>query len=1196
MVWLIVAMMLLNTSLSARTFYVSSSYTGSTSNGALSTPWKSLANVQSNMSLIMPGDTVAFKCGDVFTGTLTISRSGTAAAPITFSAYGTGNLPKFTGTGAVIENLIYTYGRSYLTFNRIEISDTSLSPTDRTQPSKIRRAFNFDGPSTNNIIKNCKISLVGVGAYFATGSSYCKIDSCEIFNLRLVVNTPTTVNNNDDYGANPVVISSSNNAVLHSYFHDCWANSYDYGYDGGAVEFYGNNISNNLIAYNTFYDCNGSTEFGSGSGGTITNITFAYNKFINNGKMFYINNSGAYTVAVTDLKYYNNVIIENVVNRLNSSNLGSMSVNLTTPGIVIMKNNIFQLSSGIDVVRATQWAGPQLVHENNVYKLSNNSITNFTLSANELSTTSNFWTNTSASNPVNWDYNPAPGSVLLEFGQAVGQTVDHIGNAISGLPEAGILEKVNTVAPLTISAVQSSSIACFGGTTTVVVSASGGVTPYSGTGSFTVSAGTHTYTVTDAQGTSRTTNLIVTQPSQLSISLSAGTIAINGGTTSITAMVSGGSGNKTYQLNNGSYQSGAVFSGVRAGTHTVTVKDSLNCTRSATITITQPLVLSVVAQAGSIACFGGTTTVNVSATGGVAPYTGTGNFIASAGTRSFTVTDANGATGTATVTINDPTPLVTSASSGTIAITGGSTTITVSVSGGSAPYSYQLNNGSVQSGNIFTGVIAGTYTITVRDNAGCLSETTLSISQPASLLNCTAVPGTILCFGGTTQVTVTATGGTAPYTGTGSFTASAGTHTYTVTDVNGISKNTTITISQPTQLTVSATADSILTFGGTTSIAAMANGGTSPYSYKLNNGAFQTGSTFSNVPAGVYTITARDGSGCTANTTLSVVQPPVNPIVVTLTAGTISCFGSSTTVTVTASGGVPPYSGTGTFTTTAGTRSFSVIDAMGVRQTATIIITQPSSMNIAIMVDTIRSAGGTVPATIQVSGGTPAYQYSLDGGAFQTSNYFRSLGAGTHNITVKDANLCTQIQPFTVYVADAPGVQVSLVSKTDVTCLGGKDGSIVVMGSGGQGPYSYAIDAKPFGVNNKFYRLRAGQYQIQVKDANGMINRMMVSIADGTTACLTARESNEEAYTDISANEIMKIQVYPNPTTSYFELKTNVQNTESLMVQVVDVSGKVIFTAQRQQHYRFGENWKPGVYFIRVINGHETQTHKVIKQ
>jgi hypothetical protein len=911
MVWLIAALITLNTSLSARTFYVSSSYTGATSNGALSTPWKSLANVQSNMSLLMPGDTVAFKSGDVFTGTLTISRSGTASAPITFTAYGTGSLPKFTGTGAVVENLIYTYGRSYLTFNRIEISDTSLSPTDRTQPSRIRRAFNFDGPSTNNIIKNCKISLVGVGAYFAAGSSYCKIDSCEIFNLRLVVNTPTTVNNNDDYGANPVVISSSNNAVLHSYFHDCWANSYDYGYDGGAVEFYGNNISNNLIAYNTFYDCNGSTEFGSGSGGTITNITFAYNKFINNGKMFYINNSGAYTVAVTDLKYYNNVIVENVVNRLNSSNLGSMSVNLTTPGIVIMKNNVFQLSSGIDVVRATQWAGPQLVHENNVYKLSNNSIANFTLSASEVATTSNFWTNTSASNPVNWDYNPAPGSVLLEFGQAVGQTVDHIGNAISGLPEAGVLEKVNTVAPLVLTTTQSSAIACFGGTTTVVVSASGGVTPYSGTGSFTVSAGTHTYTVTDAQGTSRSTS---------------------------------------------------------------------------------------------------------------------------------------------------------------------------------------------------------------------------------------------------------------------------------------------ITITQPTQLTVSATADSILTYGGTTSVAAMALGGTASYTYKLNNGSYQTGSTFSNVPAGLHTITAKDAAGCTASTTLSVVQPPANPIVVTLSAGTITCFGGSTTVTVSASGGVPPYSGTGTFTTTAGTRSFSVIDAMGIRQTATMTITQPSSMTITINVDTIRTTSGTVPATIQVSGGTPGYQYSMDGGVFQTSNYFRALGAGAHSVTVRDANLCTKTQAFTVHVTDAPGVQLSLVSKTNVSCLGGKDGSIVVSGSGGQGPYSYAIDAKPFGINNKFYRLRAGTYRIQVRDAQGNLNSLSVSIADGTTACLTAREVGEDVAIESTVEEKMTISIYPNPSTSYFELKTNVTKIDYLMVQAVDVSGKVVYSAQRQSQYRFGENWKPGLYFIRIINGNETQTHKVIKQ
>ncbi|MCP9751522.1 hypothetical protein, partial [Ferruginibacter sp. HRS2-29] len=99
------------------------------------------------------------------------------------------------------------------------------------------------------------------------------------------------------------------------------------------------------------------------------------------------------------------------------------------------------------------------------------------------------------------------------------------------------------------------------------------------------------------------------------------------------------------------------------------------------------------------------------ATGGTAPYTGTGTFTKGAGTHNFTVTDAAGLTSMATVTITEPTALTSTVTSGTITVNGGSTTITAGASGGTAPYTYKLNNGSYQSSNTFINVIAGTHTV-----------------------------------------------------------------------------------------------------------------------------------------------------------------------------------------------------------------------------------------------------------------------------------------------------------------------------------------------------------------------------------------------------------------------------------------------------------------------------------------------------
>ena len=121
----------------ATRFYVSSSYTGGTSNGALATPWKTLANVQSNMSTFAAGDTISFKRGDTFTGTLTITKSGTDEDPIVFNSYGTGAKPILTGTGVAIDYLIQS-NYNYLVIDSFQIIDPALTDTGRSEIAHIR--------------------------------------------------------------------------------------------------------------------------------------------------------------------------------------------------------------------------------------------------------------------------------------------------------------------------------------------------------------------------------------------------------------------------------------------------------------------------------------------------------------------------------------------------------------------------------------------------------------------------------------------------------------------------------------------------------------------------------------------------------------------------------------------------------------------------------------------------------------------------------------------------------------------------------------------------------------------------------------------------------------------------------------------------------------------------------------------------
>src|SRR5262249_53696022 len=152
----------------------------------------------------------------------------------------------------------------------------------------------------------------------------------------------------------------------------------------------------------------------------------------------------------------------------------------------------------------------------------------------------------------------------------------------------------------------------------------------------------------------------------------------------------------------------------------------------------------------------------------------------------FTVTDANGCLATTTGTITQP-PLLTADSSNTpILCHGGNAVVTVTAGGGTG----------TMSGTGTFSVPAGPYSFTVTDANGCLATTTGNITEPSAVV-ASSSNTPILCHGGSSTVTVSATGGTSPYSGTGTFSVPAGTYSYTVTDKNGCMSTTTGTITEP---------------------------------------------------------------------------------------------------------------------------------------------------------------------------------------------------------------------------------------------------------------------------------------------------------------------------------------------------------------------------------------------------------------
>ena len=299
----------------------------------------------------------------------------------------------------------------------------------------------------------------------------------------------------------------------------------------------------------------------------------------------------------------------------------------------------------------------------------------------------------------------------------------------------------------------------------------------------------------------------------------------------------------------------------------------------------------------------------------------------------------------------------------------------------------------------------GVQTSHILNAAGCDSSITTNLTVSAPIV-VTASPGVIVCNGGTTTVTVAATGGTGPYSGTGAITLqTGGSHTYTVTDSKGCTGSVTITIAQPAVLTATATG-SISCNGGIAAVTVTASGGTVPYT--------GTGS-FNSQSAGAHSYTVTDAHGCTAIATITLVNP--TPIVVTATAGPIACFGGTGCATVSATGGTVPYTGTGNICGyTAGTYTITVMDVKGCTNTATVTFTEPTKVTGSVTTTAATCSSNNGTATVTTSGGTGAYTYLWNTVPAQTPQTATGLAGGAYTVTITDANGCTGITSGTVTI------------------------------------------------------------------------------------------------------------------------------------------------------------------------------------
>jgi large repetitive protein len=698
---------------------------------------------------------------------------------------------------------------------------------------------------------------------------------------------------------------------------------------------------------------------------------------------------------------------------------------------------------------------------------------------------------------------------------------------------------------LTATAGTQVDVLCFGNATgTATVNVTGGTGAYSYSWNTTpvqttatatgLTAGTHTVTVTDANLCTTTQAFTITEPSLLVVTAGPQNNVLCYGNATGTAYVNanGGTGPYSYSWDTTPVQTAALATGLTAGTYTATVTDGNGCQGTQSFTITEPTA-ALVATAGTqidVLCFGnatGAATVNV--TGGTGAYsyswdttpvqttaTATGLI---AGTYTVTVTDANLCTATQAFTITEPLqPLaLTPNTTQTDVLCNGQATgsATVAVNGGTAPYSYLWNNG--QTANAITGLIAGSYTVTVTDANGCTIFNSFVITEPTALV-ATAGPQTnVLCHGNATgSATVNVTGGTGAYvynwspSGGTAATATglaAGTYTVTVTDANLCSTTQSFTITQPSQAlatTPNTSQVNVSCFGEANGSATIAvNGGTTPYTYLWSN--TQTNATATGLAAGTYNVVVTDANGCTLSGSFTITQPAA----LVAMAGpqtNVSCFGAangSATVNVTGGTGLYSYSWNTMPVQTAATATglapgnytVTITDANLCTATQDFTITQPQQLTAGVnnYANVLCFGDATGSATVSVAGGTLPYSYQWSNGqALATAT---NLTAGTYSVVVTDANGCQINAGITITQPAAPLFLVA--SQVNVNCVTATNGSITINTTGGVGPYTYtwtpAVSTTNFADN-----LGVGNYNVVVTDANGCSDIRYVSIAAPT--------------------------------------------------------------------------------------------------
>ena len=463
-------------------------------------------------------------------------------------------------------------------------------------------------------------------------------------------------------------------------------------------------------------------------------------------------------------------------------------------------------------------------------------------------------------------------------------------------------------------------------------------------------------------------------------------------------------------------------------------------------------------------------------------------------TYTVTVTDASGCTASDNPVITQPDVLAANGSSTNVTCFGLSDgTATVAATGGTTPYTYEWDsNPGLTAASINTLSAPSTHTCVVTDANGCTDTYTVNITQPADITYSTSSSSPLNCADvcdGTATVSGIA-GGTGAYSyswspAPGSFSSLATSsvassvcpvnYTCTITDIVGCTKDATFVLTSPALLVAGAAVTNASCNGGNNgALTGAAAGGTVAYTYNWYKTSAPpaapsfTGTPYTSLTAGTYTLVVVDSKGCNDTTTVVVAQP--STITITLTGTNPTCFGSANgQVSAVVAGGTGAYTyswlpagftGNGTSTYSAlpaGTYTLNITDANGCTQTANVTLSNPTDItaNVTVTNPSCNAVcdGSAIAAPTGGAFGAPyTYLWACNGATID--NISGQCGATSCNVTITDVGGCTKTATATF---TAPAAITYVQTQTNLTCFDVCNGVATVSTiAGGTTPYAFA--------------------------------------------------------------------------------------------------------------------------------------------